>query len=303
MINLDRLRIFQAVAQAGSFTGAAELVHLTQPGISKHIKQMEEYYGVLLFDRLGRKATLTQPGEILLEATQGVMALVGEAEQRIHDLTGTGAGKFHLGASFPVGVYILPSVLAAYRKSYPAVQVALNISTSEDIEAEVLANRLDVGLVSSEAHDRRLVARQFMTDDLVVIVPGNHKWSTKKRIKTQDLRGETFILAARGAGARAVVEERLHAKGIVLENVLDFVNPEGVKHAVEAGLGISIQPRSIVQREISGGSLRALRLAGMNASIGYWCISRKNRHVSNAARAFLAVLQKATSSFSILTTV
>lgn len=292
MINLDQLRIFQAVAQAGSFTRAAELVHLTQPGISKHIKQIEDYYGIPLFDRLGRKVALTQPGEILVEATREVMILIGAAEQRIQDVTGMRAGKLHLGASFPIGLYILPGVLAAYRKSYPAVEVKLEISTSENIEAEVLANRLDIGFVNSEVHNPKLLARKFMTDELVAIVHGTHKWSARSRIKARDLLGETFIVSAQGAGARAIVEERLQTKGIVLQNVLDFANPEGVKRAVEAGLGISIQPRIIVEREISAGSLRALRLADMDTKIEYLYIRHKSRHVSSAAKPFPELLPK-----------
>ncbi len=294
MIDLDRLRVFQAVAQAGSFTRAAEVVHLTQPGVSKHIKYMEEYFGVPLFDRLGRQVVLTQPGEILFEATQEVMALVEAAEQRIYDLTGLRAGRLRLGANFPIGLYILPRILAAYRKNYPAVEVTLAISTSANIEAKVLANKLDVGLITREVRHPKLLARRFMTDDLVVIVPADHKWSGQRRVRAQDLLGETVILAARGAGARTVVEGRLRAKGIVLENVLDFVNAEGVKHAVEAGLGISVQPRIIVQREISDGSLKALRLADLDARIGYCYICRKNRHVSQAQKAFLALLPTTT---------
>jgi DNA-binding transcriptional LysR family regulator len=294
MIDLDKLRIFHAVAEAHSFTRAAELVHLTQPGISKHIRQMEEYFGVPLFDRLGRKVTLTQPGEILLDATREIMASVGAAEQRIHELTGMRAGKFQLGASFIIGLYVLPRVLAAYRKSYPAVEVTLDITISKGIETKLLANRLDIGLVSGEVHDPRLVATQFMTDELVVIVPGNHKWSTRNRIKARELPGEVFIHAASGAGVWAVIAERLQAKGIVLQNVLDFVNAEGVKHAVEAGLGISIQPRSIVQREIDAGSLRVLRVADIDTKIRHFYVFRKNKHVPNAAKAFLEFLPKTT---------
>jgi DNA-binding transcriptional LysR family regulator len=290
MIDLDRLTVFQAVAQTSSFTRAAEVVHLTQPGISKHIRHMEEYFGVPLFDRLGRKVVLTQAGEVLFEATQEVMAAVAAAEQRIHDLTGLRAGRLRVGASFPIGLYILPALLAAYRKRYPAVEVTLAISTSENIERHVLANKLDVGLISREVRHPKLSARQFMVDELLVIVPANHRWPSRRRVKAQELPAESFIWAARGAGARAVVEERLQAKGIVLRKVLDFVNAEGVKHAVEAGLGISIQPRIIVESEISAGSLRALRLADIDPRIGYFIISRKDRHAFNAQSAFLALL-------------
>ncbi|MGA9804673.1 MAG: LysR family transcriptional regulator [Terriglobales bacterium] len=291
MINLDRLRIFQAVAETRSFTRAAEVVHLTQPGISKHIRQMEEYYGTLLFDRLGKKVALTHAGEILAEATQEIMASVTAAEQRIEELKGLRGGRLVIGASFALGIYLLPGVLAAFRKRYPAVEVTVDISLSAKIMAKILANKLDLGLVNQDTHDPRLHARQFMTDDLFVIIPRHHRWAKKKRIRPQELLGETFIVAARGAGVRAVIEERLKEKGIVLTNVVDFGNVEGVKRAVEAGLGVSIQPQSVVQRELSAGSLTGVLLAGLDAKLGRFYICRKDKHLSNAAKAFLALLQ------------
>jgi LysR family transcriptional regulator, low CO2-responsive transcriptional regulator len=291
MINLDRLRIFQAVAETRSFTRAAEVVHLTQPGISKHIRQMEEYYGTLLFDRLGKKVALTHAGEILAEATQEIMASVTAAEQRIEELKGLRGGRLVIGASFALGIYLLPGVLAAFRKRYPAVEVTVDISLSAKIMAKILANKLDLGLVNQDTHDPRLHARQFMTDDLFVIIPRHHRWAKKKRIRPQELLGETFIVAARGAGVRAVIEERLKEKGIVLTNVVDFGNVEGVKRAVEAGLGVSIQPQSVVQRELSAGSLTGVLLAGLDAKLGRFYICRKDKNLSNAAKAFLALLQ------------
>jgi len=291
MMNLDRLRIFQAVADTRSFTRAAEMVHLTQPGISKHIRQMEDYYGTPLFDRLGKKVALTHAGEILAEATQEIMASAATAEQRIEELKGLRGGRLVIGASFGPGIYILPDVMAAFRKRYPAVEVTVDISLSAKIVAKILANKLDLGLVSPEAHDARLFSRQFMTDDLIVIVPRHHRWAHKKRVRPQELLGETFIVEARGAGTRAVVEERLKQKGIVLTKVVDFGNVEGVKRAVEAGLGVSIQSRNVVEREIAAGSLTGVALAGLDARLGRFYICRRDKHLSNAAKAFLGLLQ------------
>jgi DNA-binding transcriptional LysR family regulator len=291
MINLDQLRIFKAVAQSRSFTRAADLVHLTQPGISKHIKQMEEYFGVPLFNRSGRKATLTEVGGILFEATQEIMATIDAAERRIDDLKGLKGGKLQLVTSFPIGVYLLPAVLARFRKQYPAVEVVLDIALSDTIGPKLLANEIDLGLVTYEPRDARLMARTFMTDELVVIVGRKHRWAAKTRIKPQELGGETFIVAARGAGTRTVVEERLRALGIVMPNVLEFGNLEGVKHAVEAELGISIQARSVVKREVASGSLRAIKLAGMDSTIEFLYVWRKNAHLSHAARALIGLLE------------
>jgi len=292
MVNLDQLRIFAAVAQSRSFTRAAAIVHLTQPGISKHIKQMEEYFGVPLFDRTGRKVALTEAGAILFEATQGIMAIIDVAEQRIDDLKGLRGGRLRLGSSFPVGVYVLPRVLAEFRRIYPAVEVALEICLSEAVEAKLLTNELDLGLVSHNARDPRLVAQAFLQDELVVIVPPGHKWAKKRRIDPRELAEETFIVAAQGAGTRAVVEERLKTLGIAVPNLLEFGNLEGVKHAVEAGLGVSVQARSVVRREVGAGSLHAIRLTGMDTSIEFFHVRRKNTHLTHAARELVGLLER-----------
>ncbi len=291
MDNLNQLQVFQAAAQSRSFTRAAEILHLTQPGISKHIKQTEEYFGVPLFDRIGKKVALTRAGEILFEATQEVMASIGTVEQRIEELRGLRGGKLILGASFPIGIYVLPSILAAFRKRYPGIEVTLDISLSEKVVAKVLANKRDLGLASHDVHDSRLVTTQFMNDKLIAIAPSRHRWSAKKRIRPQELSGETFVVAARGAGTRAIVEERLKEKGIVLTNVIDFGNTEGVKRAVEAGLGVSVQSHCVVQREIAAGSLTGVSLMGINTELSYFCVRLKDKHLSRAAEAFLELLQ------------
>ncbi|MGO9515981.1 MAG: LysR family transcriptional regulator [Candidatus Korobacteraceae bacterium] len=298
MINLNQLRIFLAVTETRSFTRAAEVVHLTQPGISKHIKQMEEYYGVPLFDRLGKRVALTQAGEVLSEATREIMASITAAEQRIEDLKGLRGGRLILGASFAIGIYFLPGILSVFRKQHPAVEVTLDISLGERIVARILANKLDLGLVSHEVHDPRLHCTEFITDELIAIVPPNHRWANKKRLKPQELLQETFLVAAKGAGTRAVVEERLSDKGVVLKNVLDFGNLEGVKRAVEAGLGVSIQSHSVVRREIAAGSLAGVTLAGMDVKFAHFYVHRQDKHISRAVNAFLSLLQTEHENFS-----
>ncbi len=257
---------------------------------------MEQYFGVPLFDRSARKATLTEAGAILFEATQEVMATIEVAERRIDDLKGLRGGRLRLGSSFPVGVYILPRVLAEFRRQFPAVDIALEIELSETVEARLLANELDLGLVSRETRDPRLTSHPFMTDELLVIVPPGHRWAKRRHLAPRELAGETIIVAAQGAGTRAVVEERLREKGIALSKLMEFGNLEGAKHAVEAGLGISVQARSVVEREVSAGTLRALRLTGMDTSIQFFYARRKNTHLTHAARELIGLLETAGST-------
>jgi DNA-binding transcriptional LysR family regulator len=293
MLNLDQLRIFDAVAKTRSFTRAAELVHLTQPGISKHVRQMEDYFGLRLFDRTGRKVTLTDAGVILFEATQEIISTIDNAEHRINDLKGLGGGKLRLGSSFPIGVYILPPILAEFRRKYPKVEVAFEICLSDTVESKLIANELDLGLLSRSPRSPKLIAYPFMSDELVLIAPPGHKWATKRRVKPEELISETFIVAAQGAGTRAVMEERLKARGIVLNNILEFGNLEGVKHGVEAGLGVSVQARSVVEREVASGSLRILKLSGIDPKIDFFYASRRSARITYAAKALVELLTTA----------
>jgi DNA-binding transcriptional LysR family regulator len=218
------------------------------------------------------------------------MDSVATAEQRIADLKGLHGGRVALGASFPIAVYVLPAKLAAFRKKYPDVEVTLEISLSERTAAKVLANKLDIGLVSHDVSDPRLVAKEFLMDEMIAIAPVGHAWAKKRRIRPQDLEGETVILAARGAGTRAVLEERLKEKKITLKHVYEFGNLEGVKRAVEAGLGVSVQALGGVEREIAAGFLTGVRLTGMDTKLAYYYVRRRDKHLSNAAKAFLATL-------------
>jgi len=290
MIDLDQLRIFHAVCEARSFTRAAQAVHLTQPGISKHIRQLEEHYGLPMFDRLGRRVELTAAGAELYQATRRIMQAVGDADRRIADLQGLRSGTVALGTSFLIGVYTLPQRLAAFRNLHPEITVTLEIALSKKIFARVLDGKMDLGLVTYKIEDPHLELHEFMRDELVAIAPPGHRWAHRRRVHPRELAGETLLMAARGAGTRAVLEERLARMGITPSAVLEFGNLEGVKRAVEAGLGVSVQARSCVEREIAAGYLVMARLAEMDTTLPSYLVRRRDRHLSNAARAFAELM-------------
>lgn len=293
MTNLNQLRIFHSVASLLSFTRAADAMHLTQPGISKHVRQIEEHYGTRLFERRGRTIALTPAGEVLFEATQEMTSCIEKANKRIKELEGV-APKLSLGATFTAGLYIVPGRLAAFRKQRPEIETTLEILLAKDIEAKVLDSSFDIGLVGHEVTNRKLSATEFFTDELVAIASAQHKWaSLKRKIRPEEFVHEQFITTAVGSGTRSVIEDRLRQNGVKLTKVSDFGNMEGVKKAVEAGLGVSILSKSVIQRELSIGLLRMFRLAGTNMSRSFFLIHRKEKYLSEAANAFLEHLSSA----------
>jgi DNA-binding transcriptional LysR family regulator len=286
--NLNQLRVFHHVATLLSFTRAAEKLHLTQPGISKHIGALEAHYGNQLFDRLGKKVVMTQAGEILLEAVTKMFQILDEASMRINDLKGLAGGRLNIGASIMIGTYLLPGVLAKFKQRHPAVDIAIDISLSEQIENKVLNNALEVGLIGHHASDSRLVVRRLKTDKMVLIVSAGHGWAKRKSpVGLRELTDQPFLLPQQGSGTRKILEGLFQQSGIRPKQTMELGNTEGVKKAVEAGLGISIISDHIVQSELADGRIKSLKVKGADLRRNLYAVYRKDKYLSAATQAFL----------------
>jgi len=285
--NLNLLRVFHAVASQGSFTRAAAVLHLTQPGVSKHVKQLERHYGAALFERRGRSIALTKTGRILYEAVGEIFTCLGRAEEKLKELHGA-APMLPLASTFTVGLYVLPGLLASFRTLHPEVKTTLEIFSAATVEARVLDQSFDVGLVGHEVRDGRLAATEFFSEDLVVALPAGHRWASRSRgVRPGELLEEPFIATAVDSGTRMVVGDYLGRNGVRLSEVLDFGNMEGVKKAVEAGLGVSVLSKSVIEREVSSGLLSMARLIGKDAKRRFSFICRKGAVLSETAQQFL----------------
>jgi len=187
ILNLNQLRIFQVAAKVQNFTRAAEALFLTQPGISKHIKELEEYYGTRLFDRLGKKVVLTQAGEILYAKTEVIFNMIDQLKVEIDELQGMSRGTLNIGASITIGVYILPEILGRFRSLYPNIDIRLDIILNRQVAEMVINNTIDFGFLGAPVIDDRLRLDTFSQDELVLIVPANHEWVQRDTIEPHEL--------------------------------------------------------------------------------------------------------------------
>lgn len=290
-MNLNQLRIFRSAARLLNFTRAAEELHLTQPGISKHLKELEEYYGTRLFDRLGKKLVLTQAGEALFEATTAAFNLLDAAKARIDDLNGLAAGKLTIGASVTIGAYILPDKLVQFRQRFPAIDIQVKTAFSREIAERVLDNSLELGLVGHYAPDARLTVKPFMTDRLALIVSPQHPWAGRETaVRLVELENQTLLLSKRGSGTWRIVEALMAQKGIQLNSTIELGTSEGVKRAVAANLGVSLLSRHLLGHELTSGAVKVVQLAGGEPSRDLYLIHHRDRYLSRAARAFVDLL-------------
>lgn len=290
-MNFNQLRVFQAAARHLNFTRAAEELHLTQPGVSKHVKELEEYYGTLLFDRLGKKIVLTQAGEALYEATTAAFNLLATARMRIDDLGALATGRLSIGTTRTVGAYLLPDKLVQFRQRYRGVDIRVETAFSRQIIDRVLDGSLDLGLVGYASPDPRLATRVFLHDRLVLVVSPLHAWAKRKTaVRLAELSQQTLLVSKRGSGTWRIIEALLEKAGVRTDTVMELGTTEGVKQAVVANLGVAILSGHVLSGELASGALKQISIEDGEQTRSLYLIQHKDRYLTRAAQAFVDLL-------------
>ncbi len=299
MINRNHLALFRAVAEAGGFSRAAEVVHVSQPAISMQVAELEESFGTPLFDRLPRGVRLTDAGKTLLHYAQRIAVLESEAERAMRELRGLERGRLALGASKTIGGYLLPAVLGEFRRRHPGIELGLVIDNTETIKTRLLDGALDLGLTEGmPPPDAELSTRVFREDELIVIAPARHP-SLKsaagklrpRPLTARQLCAQPLILREPGSGTREVLLRALTESGVEPgEVVLTLTDTEAIKRAVLAGLGLAVVSRLCVTLELAGGLLIEVPTRGLRLRRSLYEVVVRGRQPSPSVQAFTAVL-------------
>ncbi len=281
-MNLHHLKIFYTVAQRRSITGAASDLLLSQPAVSVQLKALEKELGVSLFERGGPKLRLTQAGEVLFRAAVSILSAKDEAERAITELRGGNKGRLILGAGTTGGMYVLPRVIQAYKGLWPETEILLQVGTTDQILEKLLQNALDMGLVGGPVEDRRVAAEVLCGDELVLIAAPSHPIAALAKVTLKDLGGMPFIVPETGSRTRQLVEKKLREAGVPLVIAMQLPGTEGVKRAVEGGLGIGMVSRYAVESELLAGVLRRIPIED-------WQLRRSMNLVYRAQKYFSPV--------------
>lgn len=290
-MNLNHLAIFHAVAEEGGISRAAERLHISQPAVSKQLREFEQYLGMVLFDRLPKGVRLTEAGTVLALYAKRLFAVEAAATRAMRELADVHSGSLALGASTTIGGYLLPSVLAAYHRAHPAVQVSLEIANTEQTQQKLLNDELDLGFTEGFVENPDLEASVFFQDDLVAVAPPEHPVLQRHPICVASLAEEPWILREPGSGTRAVVERAFAGRGLNLASAMSLGSTEAIKGAVAAGAGMAWVSRLTVERELEVGSLVVVPITDLAIQRPLHCVSLRNKHRSPAVEAFLEVLK------------
>lgn len=284
---IDTLRIFVTVVEQKHFSRAAELLNISQPGVSLHIRNLENEFGVKLIHRSPKYVEMTEAGAMLYERAKQMLAHYEEAKREINELRSVVTGTLRVGASFTIGEYILPKILAQYANQYPHVEVQVIISNTEEVVQAFRANQLDIGLIEGEVHQGDLEIEPFMEDEMLVIAPSHHPLAQKKVIEKSQLQNQVWVFREQGSGSRTYSDQLIRDLQLNIKRHFIFSSIQGVKEAVTAGLGIALLSRWTVRKELEAGEVRILHLHDKRIVRAFSIVRKKHTDISKAADVFL----------------
>lgn len=292
-MDMKRLDFFCQVVELKSFTRAAEKLHLTQPTVSEGVRLLEETLGESLLDRMGREVLPTPAGKILYRYARRILQLRDEAQRAVRDLRSSSGGLLSMGASTIPGAYLLPGLIERYSKDNPGADVALKISGTGQVLEDLLQERLELALVGGMSSVRGLEWHACFGDELVLIVPPDHRWASRDQIAPSELLEEPILVREHGSGTRTTLEQHLlqhKVEPAKLHVLAEMGSNEAVKQGVRGGLGVAVISGLSVSDEIDRGDLVALTLAGESLRRPFYLVQRSGRQLTPAAALFRSLV-------------
>lgn len=286
-MNFHQLRVFYEVAKASSFSAAADKLCLTQPAVTWQIRNLEDFYDLKFFERVGKKVLLTEEGKILFDYADRILNLSRQAEEALADLKGLSGGTLKIGATFSFADYYLPVLLDAFHKKYPKIAIQISTGNTPQIIETALLHKNDLAFVAYDPKNEKLVAREFASDQLEAIVCLSHPFAKRKSISLKDLRGQPLILRELGSSKRRMIDEVLREKGITPTIIMESASTSAIKKMVESGVGVAILSRQVVKKEVQAKAFKELPFTDASIAHRFYLIHHKDKFFSQASRAFM----------------
>ena len=289
---LRQLEVFEAIARLGSFTRAAEELFLTQPTVSMQIKKLSDAVGLPLFEQIGKKIYLTDPGRELLQTSRGVFEHLSRFEMAVSDIKGLKAGKLRL-AVVTTAEYFAPLLLGLFCQRYPGVEVSLVVSNRERVLERMANNRDDLYIIGQPPEGVEVVAHAFLDNPLVVLAPLNHPLVQMKNIPLKRIAEEPFLVREPGSGTRMSLEQLFLTKGLKLKVRMELGSNEAIKQSIVGGLGISVLSRHTLALDAAMNQLTVLDVQGFPIERHWYYAYSAGKQLSIVAKTFVEYLRDA----------
>lgn len=295
-MTLQQLQTFCLVVEQQSFVKAAECLYMAQSSVSQQVAALERHYGVSLFNRTGKRFTVTPEGRVLYKVAKEVIGTLGSIPAKLKAVNATDRGRLRLGASSTVSTYLLPPILRRYRENYPQIELSLRTDYGYRVIDLIRAGEIDLALVGHNLNllaDPALNSRPVSRDHLSLVVWPGHEWCGRDGVEPRELaHGYVFIHSRPDSGMRSAVDKFLHQENLVPEAVLEMANHESIKLAVEERIGISLISSVAIRHELKAGRLVEVPLNRLNTiDRSFLLISKADQEFNAGEKAFIELLE------------
>lgn len=297
-MNLHHLKVFWVVSQAGSISAGAQQLHISQPAVTREIRDLEQSLGLTLFDRLPRGIRLTEGGQRLQHFAERIFTLEHAAERELLNFAQLHHGEINLAASNTIGTYWLPAVLTRFRQKHPGIRLQLLISNTQGILQQLDDGLISLGFVEGTFSPGRYHNQLLQDDCLLPVVSPKHPLAKARRLRLAHLQQHDLYLRESGSGSRISVEQLYQQHGLEAQPSIVVTSSEALKQLISEGQGIAWLSPLTIQSELSNGSLCCLDLADSPAERTLHVLWRADSQLSPAAATLLEQVQQASPTAS-----
>lgn len=289
-MEIAQLRSLVTIVREGSFTAAAEKLFVTQPALSQQIKALETALGVQLFERRGRRLTVTAPGELVLAHAEQMLAQMQHLQDELAALQGLAQGRIRVGTSDTVCLYLLPPVVQTFRRLHPGIEIHLTNRPSAEVVALLVEGAIDFGIVTLPVSEAGVETEYLCDRPEVAICSPEHPLAAQREVALAQLAQYPLLLLEKGTTSRRLLDQLLNQTGLT-PPIIELGSIEVIKRYVEIGLGIAVAPLLAVQDEVRTAHLHPLTLPWLPVrALGL--VRRRSSYRTPAEQRFLAVLQQ-----------
>ncbi len=288
MLDTHQLRVFLAAAETLNFSQAAKRLHMSQPSVTQHIRNLETHFEMQLFVRAGRKMTLTEAGVTLLPMARDLVLAAVRADETMDTLKQEIHGSLWIACTTTPGKYILPTIMADFLKKYPKVEASISVSNRNDAMELLNEGKAQIIVSSVFSYHPDIEFHNFLSEPLVLIVPKNHPWTRRESINLDELRKANIILRESSAGSYMVVRDGLAQKGFDindLHRILTLGNSEAIAFAVQEGVGVGFVSMLVAQKIVKD-QVAIVKIDGLELSQNIYIGQHRRLPSTSAQVAF-----------------
>ncbi len=286
---LRQLQILVTVAQAGGYTRAADVLHLTQPTISMQLKKLADTVGEPLFERVGKRLHLTAVGERVLRAAEDILDRLGQLGDELDELQGQVKGRLRIAVVTTATAFI-PRLLGIFLQRYPEVTPSLTVVNRARALRRLQDNEDDLVVMGQVPESMDLEAHAFLDNVLVMVAAADHPLAGRKGISLERIAREPFLVREAGSGTQQAVNRLFANRGLTPNYAMELGGAEAIKHALMAGLGVSVLSVNNVELELQAGRLAVLDVEGFPLKRAWYVVHPRGKHLSRVSRTFLDFL-------------